>query len=138
MGVDPPAPPTPAMINWFRAFTLNRQWLHGSLPPRSAEDAYADAWILYQDPPILPVRAYYSYPEFELFHGLATLSSVDNIWQHPSRRVTAALLGADKEIQIGLESEYHSFMFYYEKQILLIQAAAGYSKLIDDVLNHLF
>jgi hypothetical protein len=126
------------MVDWFRSFTLNRQWLHGSLPHRSAEDAYADAWILYQGTPTAPDKPYYSYPDFDLFHRLAALSSVDNVWPEPSRRVTAALLGADQEIQISLESEYHSFMFYYEKQILLTQAAAGYSELIDDVLSHLF
>jgi hypothetical protein len=91
--------------------------------------------MLYQGFPKALESPYYSYPHFELFHRLAAISSVDNAWPEPSRRVTAAFLGADKEMQIGLESEYHSFMFYYEKQILLTKAAAGYIELIDDVLS---
>lgn len=136
IGIDPPVPPSQAAVDWFHEFTLSRQWLHGSLPHRSAEDAYSDAWMLYQGFPQALESPYYSYPHFELFHHLAAISSVDNVWREPSRCVTSALLGADKEILIGLESEYHSFMFYYEKQILLTRAAAGYNELIDDVLSH--
>jgi hypothetical protein len=135
IGIDPPVPPSQAAIDWFHEFTLSRQWLHGSLPHRSAEDAYSDAWMLHQGLPQSLESPYYSYPHFELFHRLAAISSVDNVWREPSRRVTAAFSGAEKEIQMGLESEYHSFMFYYEKQILLTQAAAGYTELIDDVLS---
>jgi len=110
------------------------------MPFRSPDEAYADAWIDFQKPPSRLEDFYYSYPAFSIFQGLADLSSVNNTWPNPSpnpsRRILATLVAAESELSTGLESEYESFMHFHTREVLLIKAVAGYSKLIDDVSNN--
>ncbi len=135
LGLDPP-PFSPSKAEWLEQFILSSHWLHTSMPSRSPDEAYADAWIDYQNPPSRLEEFYYSYPHFSIFQGLAELSSVDNVWPKPSRRILAALLAAESELSEGLKYEYESFMHFHAREVLLIQAVAGYSELIDDVMDN--
>ena len=42
-------------------------------------------------------------------------------------------MATESKLSRGLESKYESFMHFHAREVLLIQAIAGYSKLIDDV-----
>lgn len=44
-----------------------------------------------------------------------------------------ALLGAEAEMLLGLQSEFHSFMFYHKRQIELTQVIGGYCELLYDI-----
>ena len=133
MGRDPPPPFNVPVADWFAEFVMSRLWLETSMPDRAAEDVYVDAWIEYQNPPTRLWDFGYSYPHYSLFRELASLSSVRTIWPHPSRRVLGALLGAETEMILGLQSELYSFMIYHERQIELIQVIEGYCELLDEI-----
>ena len=48
----------------------------------------------------------------------------------------ATLMAAEFKLSKGLESKYESFMHFHAREVLLIQAVVGYSKLIDDVMDN--
>jgi hypothetical protein len=85
IGINPPPPFDLPLADWLAEFSICSLWLETSMPDRSAKDAYADAWIDYQDPPTRLQDFRYLYAHYSLFRELATLSSVHNIWPDPSR-----------------------------------------------------
>ena len=102
LGLDP-LPFSPSKAEWLEQFILSSHWLHTSMPSRSPDEAYADAWIDYQNPPSRLEEFYYSYPHFSIFQGLAELSSVDNIWPKPSRCILAVYFSANASFRYDIK-----------------------------------